>query len=91
MAWEISITQEGWQELYEECHEQEHEWLVQAILGDEIEAREQEESMELGIEALEPWLSERQAELRSLPHDILADRAIELIEQNNTCDNGGWA
>ena len=29
--------------------------------------------------------------LAELPHDVLADRAFELIEQNNLCDNGGWA
>jgi hypothetical protein len=29
--------------------------------------------------------------LADLPHDILADRAFELIEQNGTCDNGGFA
>ena len=29
--------------------------------------------------------------LKQLPHDILVDRAYELIEQNGTCDNGGWA
>ena len=28
--------------------------------------------------------------LESLPHDILVDRAFELIEQTNTCENGGY-
>lgn len=28
--------------------------------------------------------------LQDLPHDVLAERAFELIEQNNTCDNGGF-
>lgn len=28
--------------------------------------------------------------LAVLPHVVLADRAYELIEQNNTCDNGGF-
>jgi hypothetical protein len=25
-----------------------------------------------------------------LPQEVLADRAYEMIEQNNTCDNGGF-
>jgi hypothetical protein len=29
--------------------------------------------------------------LGNLPHDILADRVFELIESNDTCDNGGFA
>jgi hypothetical protein len=27
--------------------------------------------------------------LERLPHDILVDRAFELVEQNNACENGG--
>ncbi len=29
--------------------------------------------------------------ISGLPQEVLADRAFELIQQNNTCDNGGFA
>ena len=28
--------------------------------------------------------------LKTVPHDVLVDRAFELVEANDTCDNGGY-
>lgn len=28
--------------------------------------------------------------LEGLPHDVLVGRAFELLEANNTCENGGY-
>ena len=86
MAWEISITAEGWQEIREKLDDWSRESLIDAIADDKFE---------LVYEKADQHHAERAANaerkrLAGLPHDILADRAFELVEQNNTCDNGGW-
>lgn len=87
MAWSISISSEGWTEIREKLDSWSHEELLTAITDDKFE---------LVLEKADQHHAERAAaaernRLAELPHDVLADRAYELIEQNNLCDNGGWA
>ena len=87
MGWSISITAEGWTEIREKLDSWSREALIAAITDDKFE---------MVLEKAGQQHAERAAEaertrLADLLHDVLADRAYELIEQNNTCDNGGWA
>lgn len=87
MAWSISISSEGWAEIREKLEGWTRDELLTAITDDKFE---------LVLEKAGQHHAERAAaaernRLAELPHDVLADRAYELIEQNNLCDNGGWA
>ena len=87
MAWEISISPEGWQEIYVELQKRNSQQLVEAIIDDKFElvfekAGDQHATLAANAE---------RNRISSLPIDILVDRAFELIQRNNTCDNGGFA
>lgn len=86
MAWEISITAEGWQQIRNKLDDCDQASLVEAITDDTFERVYEHAGEHHAKRAAD---AERQR-LEELPHDILADRAYELIEQNNTCDNGGF-
>ena len=92
MAWEISITQDGWQEIHDELSNQ-RKWpkamLIHAIADDLFEALEH--STDLDLAKLIKQIETRKKELRKLYRNNLVDIAFELIEKNNTCDNGGFA
>jgi hypothetical protein len=87
MAWSISITAEGWQEIRDKLDDWSREQLIDAIADDKFEMVHDKADHEHAERAAN---AERER-LADLPHDILADRAFELIEQNGTCDNGGFA
>lgn len=87
MAWSISITAEGWQDIRDKLDDWSREALIDAIADDMFERVYDKAGMEHANRAAD---AERKR-LSDLPQDILADRAFELIESNNTCDNGGWA
>ncbi len=86
MAWEISISAEGWSEIREKLDDWEREDLIAAITDDKFEAVYEKAGMEHAKLAAE---AERKR-IENQPHDVLAGRAFELIEQNGTCDNGGF-
>jgi len=87
MAWEISISAEGWVEIREQLEIWDRDALIAAIADDKFEVVSQKADQHHAERAVN---AERER-LEKLPHDILVDRAYELIEQNGTCDNGGWA
>ena len=87
MVWEISISPEGWAEIRTELEAWGREDLIAAISDDKFEAV----YTKAGEEHASRAVAAEKERLEKLPHDILVDRAFELIEQNNTCDNGGWA
>lgn len=87
MAWEISISAEGWTEIRAALEEWSRESLIEAIADDKFE---EVYSKSDDHHAGRASAAERKR-LERLPHDLLVDRAFELIEQNGTCDNGGWA
>lgn len=87
MAWSISITAEGWTEIRNALDEWSRERLIEAITDDKFEAVYERANQHHAQRAAD---AERKR-ICGLPHDVLADRAFELIEFNNTCDNGGFA
>ena len=87
MAWAISITVDGWSEIRDQLESWDRDALIAAICDDKFEMVHDKANEHHAQRAA---LAERQR-LESFPHDCLVDRAYELIEQNNTCDNGGFA
>lgn len=87
MAWSISIIAEGWQEIREKLDDWSSENLIDAIADDKFELVYDK----AGMEHAERAANAERERLKNLPHDLLADRAFELVEQHNTCDNGGFA
>ena len=87
MAWAISITADGWQQIRDELEKWDEKRLIDAICDDKFEAVMDKAGHHHAGRAAD---AERKR-LEDLPQDILADRAFELVEQTDTCDNGGWA
>ena len=87
MAWSISISAEGWQEIRDKLDGWSRDALIDAIVDDKFEMVYDKAGQYHADRAAN---AERER-LAVLPQDILADRAFELIETNNTSDNGGWA
>lgn len=89
MAWDISITAEGWNDIYNACHELDKDRLINAIADNYFEKLEEQ-----GFAYNES--NKRALKLRYkldqyCAQDTLADTAYSLIKSNNTCDNGGYA
>lgn len=87
MAWEISITAEGWQQIRDKLDDWDRAALIAAITDDTFERVEQIAGQQHAQRAAD---AERKR-LEGLPQDVLADRCFELIEANNLCDAGGFA
>ena len=87
MSWEICITAEGWSEIREQLDNPEiwtPEMLARALAAHDAEVYDYSD-----LDDLERYESARTLFWREFPDDILADKCFELIERNNTCDNGG--
>ena len=87
MAWEISISAEGWAAIRQKLDLWSREALIDAIVDDTFEMVYER----AGQHHADRAATAERHRLEQLPHDILADRAFELVEEHNTCDNGGWA
>lgn len=87
MAWSISISADGWSEIHDQLETWDRDALIAAITDDKFEMVNDKANEHHAHRAAH---AERNR-LESVPHDILVDRAYELIEANDTCDNGGWA
>ena len=87
MAWEISISVEGWAEIREQLEHSSRDELIAAIADEKFEAVYASADSHHAERAAN---TERER-LADLPHDVLVDRAFDLIEQTNTSDNGGFA
>lgn len=90
MAWEISMTTEGWESVREALRNP-RKWskrkLVNALCDDRFEMVLHKGGEKHAVRAA----AAQRKRLNALPHDALADLAMDSIESNNTCDNGGWA
>jgi hypothetical protein len=86
MAWSISITVDGWQEIHDKLERWDREVLIEAICDDTFEMVIENSDLKDAEEAA----SAERERLEDLPHDVLVDRAYELVEVNNTCENGGY-
>ena len=76
MAWSISITVEGWQEIHDKLERWDQETLIDAICDDTFEMVLENSDLEHAEHAA---TAERER-LEDLPHDVLVDRAFELVE-----------
>lgn len=86
MAWEISISADGWKEIRDELERWKKDDLIAAICDDKFEMVYDK----AGAEHAQRAFDAQKKRLEKLPHDVLADRAFELIETNHTCENGGF-
>ena len=78
MAWPMSITPEGWADLYRACHAKGIRFLAEAIACDR-DQRDESYDFDEGV-----------LDLLMFRHDVLANEAYQLIQENNSCDAGGW-
>lgn len=88
MVWEISISPEGWDEIYQELQRWSRDRLIMALEDDFYEVL-----TEYGIESsiAEDMAKQYAASLHKYAsHEALIDEAFELVQTNNTCDNGGY-
>ena len=85
MAWEISITAEGWQDIRDDLEQWDKEDLIEAICDNLFEMVFEMAGQDHAQRAFDA----EKERLKALPHDILVDRAFELVEVYNTCENGG--
>ncbi len=87
MAWAISISDTGLQEIRDELAKWSKKRLIAAITDDKFEAVFDK----AGHQHAEHAVAAERRRLRRVPHSVLVDRAFELVEQTDTCDNGGLA
>lgn len=95
MAWEISITDEGWQDIRTELETWSRERLINAICDDEYQRVERVVN-DNGLDDIPVNIPSIAAGnlrecLAGVDDDGLVDQAFNLIAENNTCDNGGYA
>ena len=91
MAWSISITPEGWQDIRRELETWDRERIISALADDEYERVEElNNSNPDDADSPEDASYRKRAALERLDLSDLVDAAMETIEANNTCDNGGF-
>ncbi len=86
MAWEISMSQQGWSNVYENICDTDKQDLIGALIDDKIEQAEHDEDFTFSPEAEEKYSQE----LEQLTQDVLADMVYEMCQKHNTCENGGF-
>lgn len=95
MAWSISITAEGWADIRRELETWDRQRIIDALADDEYERVEEARRYSMGRDDIPEGAEESEAaalreRLADLPEDVLVDAAMDAIERNNTCDNGGF-
>ena len=88
MAWEISMTAEGWSQVRHnlQCHTS-REALIVGLTDSKFEEVEKFGGLGHAKRAADAL----KARIEALPINILANACMELIEKHNTCNNGGFA
>ena len=88
MAWSICITPEGWDAIRTTLEGMERDELLYAICEDEFERVEQNggapDEADFAAQQLHGKLDSP-----NVSHDALVETAFSLIQEHNTCDNGG--
>jgi hypothetical protein len=88
MAWGISMTAEGWDNVRRNLEHWTCERLINALCDDRFQEVVEHKG---GSQHAHKAADALRRRIKDLPQDILADEAYMLIERHNTCDNGGWA
>jgi len=89
MAWEISISAEGWSDIALALESESMDFLVNAVATHEW--TEKFKNGDRGsFKAWDKFQKKRRAYHHHFSnHDNMLDRCLELIEHHNTCENGG--
>jgi len=87
MAWEISISQEGWQQIREALKVMPKEDLCKAIADYNYETFHGYYSTLGNPHHKGNWSA---LKLMKLDRESLEEKVFECIEEVNTCDNGGY-
>ena len=87
MAWEISITDEGWSDIEEELYNWDKKALIQALCDDYFEQLEKQGK---AYETCKRRAAKKKYFLEQYPcFDALVRSCYEKIREHSTCDNGG--
>ncbi len=84
MAWEICMSNEGWNNVYENLHEMDNDTLARALAYDDYE-----KLYEIGDGDVDKAFEGYKAKYAGLTNDVLADECYQRVYENNTCVNGG--
>jgi hypothetical protein len=87
MAWSISISSEGWNDIYEACHKMDRNELIDAIADDYFEKNYLKGFIHQFNNRFFDYVYTLE---RYASQEALADLAFDLIQENDTCDNGGF-
>lgn len=90
MAWEISITPEGWEEIRTALESWDKTALIDAIMEDNQSKRQDFKRHYRNNPNIKRPARLKRADLDRLYPDTLAEIAFDLVRENNTCDNGGF-
>ena len=95
MAWEISISDEGWQDILNELETWNRQRLIDAICDNEYQRVERiandNNLGDFGVDLPAIAANHMRFALVDVLHETLVEQAYDLIVENNTCDNGGFA
>jgi len=87
MAWEICISQDGWDDILKELHDFKYFELIDAISDNYFEKLEEYSSTKNILQKVGSFIDY----LSTLEKEILINIAYSLVITNNTCDNGGYS
>ena len=104
MAWEISHGPEAWGNAYMNLQNKPAEWLAEACATVAADRQQELDNAfwdacwrrdvdDENINNVPDWqwsYNRALDRLHDCPHHVLVDHAMQCIEINNTCDNGGF-
>jgi hypothetical protein len=91
MAWEVYLSPEGWQAIYDELQTWSAAKLREAIVEADVAKFVANSDIKYAADDREVQLYEEERILywNDVPHESLVDVVYKQIEETNTCDNGG--
>lgn len=90
MAWEISMCQEGWDNVRRNVARMPTERMIAALTDDRYEEVEHKGGRHHAQRAADALRARLQRLADMVGDDVIADEVLDCIERNNLCDNGGW-
>jgi hypothetical protein len=102
MVWSISITNEGWDLIGKALEEKTCNWLIKALVADSMEKAElvampknpnhskAQRLDNLSARYRQAYFIQGCREYYGTDKDMLVDACLRLMEENDTCENGGF-
>ncbi|HEY3331959.1 MAG TPA: hypothetical protein VGK19_18145 [Capsulimonadaceae bacterium] len=87
MAWQISITNEGWGDIRRALETWSVTRLAEALGDYNYEVFHGSFGRRADVHHKGAWSAKK---LARLPHDVLVDACFAAVEDVDTCDNGGY-